>query len=182
MLHRKYWLLSAGVIDKAIAEIIKNMKSVILLFLMKLILLLASAFALFLLFGCTAQPPPSAAIGSALQAEIVCSSSEPTKIMFKAHNLSKSGTLVNSMPLGTIKLTNLTGGALTGISCTGSNAFAENVPGCPSSVAPGIDIDLTPIAGTIGSHSYSSIEINYTDAFGFNKSATISCSGEITIS
>ncbi|MDP2974508.1 MAG: hypothetical protein Q8N60_05645 [Candidatus Diapherotrites archaeon] len=149
---------------------------------MKLILLLASAFALFLLLGCTARPPPSVDIGSALQAQIVCSSNDPAKIMLKAHNLSKSGTLVSSMPLGTIKLTNLTGGTLTGISCTGSNAFAENVPGCPSSVASGTDIDLTPIAGSIGSHSYSSIEINYTDAFGFNKSATISCGGEITIS
>ncbi len=148
---------------------------------MKLILLLASAFALFLLFGCTVRPPPSAAIGSALQAQIVCSSSDPTKIMVKAHNLSKSGTLVSSMPLGTIKLTNLTGGTITEISCTGSNAFAENVPGCPSSAASGADIDLTPIAGSIGSHSYSSIEINYTDAFGFNKSATIGCGGEITI-
>jgi hypothetical protein len=114
-------------------------------------------------------------------AEIVCMSSDPAKIMLKASDVPYLH-LSPSSPLGTIKLQNLTGGDLTNISCTGSNAFAANVPGCPTTVKSGAEINLTPIAGSTGTHSLSKIEIKYTDAFGNSKTATIACSGPLNIS
>lgn len=111
---------------------------------------------------------------------IVCNSSDPAKINVKAHSIGSAGTSGSSF--GEVVLTNLTGGELSSVSCTGSNAFASSVPGCPSTVSSGADVRLKPNAGSPGRHVDNEIDISYRDYAGLQRSAKITCFGLITIS
>ncbi|MBN2066932.1 MAG: PLDc N-terminal domain-containing protein [Candidatus Diapherotrites archaeon] len=119
-------------------------------------------------------------VSSPLGPSVVCSSSDPAKIMIKASNLESYGSISDS--LGTIKLQNLTGGDLSNISCVGSEAFASTVPGCPITVQSGMEINLIPNAGSAKTHTFGRIKMNYNDYSNQDKTVVITCSGPITIS
>lgn len=116
---------------------------------------------------------------------IVCNSSDPAKILVKASQISSTATAGSS--IGTIKLTNLTGGDITNVLCFGDGGGFDNnatMTGCTSSVTSGAEITLLPNAGTASASAYgsSTIAIGYTDYASLDRNATITCSGPITIS
>jgi len=115
---------------------------------------------------------------------VVCNSDDPAKVMVKASQVNSSGAIGASTIIGTIKVTNLTGGDATSVTCVGGGGFdTENVTGCPSGTwDSGETIDLTPVpADTGGTHSSSTIDIAYIDYASLSRTATITCSGPITI-
>jgi len=125
---------------------------------------------------------PENSSGSGYSGNMVCNSSDPAKIIVKASSLESSGEKGSGESLGTIKITNLTGGDVSEVACSGSGAFAAFVPGCVDSAESGATLDLTPTPGSVGTHSSSSIDIAYTDYAGLSRTAAITCSGPIEIS
>ncbi|MDP2973811.1 MAG: hypothetical protein Q8N60_02055 [Candidatus Diapherotrites archaeon] len=121
-------------------------------------------------------PPPT---------NVYCSSSDPAKIMVKASQVDNSFEL-ESFDVGIIKLTNITGGDILAMSCVGSGAFEEAIDasdGCTATVSSGTEITLKPDSGTIaGRFNVSTIKISYKDYADFSRTATITCSGPITVS
>jgi hypothetical protein len=126
--------------------------------------------------------------------EIKCNTSDPSKILVKAFQIKN--TAAAGATIGTIRLTNITGGNMTMKSCWGTGAFAQTVPfGAPLSgtscnilntgldvVSSGIDFELKPNAfATAGTYATSGIGIRYSDYAGFNRDINITCSGPITI-
>ena len=121
-------------------------------------------------------------------ANIVCNSDDPAKILVKASQVSARPS-AGETDFGTIKLVNLTGGNISNLTCTTvapTGAFAGNTNdslGCQASVASGAEFTLTPDElVTAITASASTITVNYNDYAGSARSATIACSGPITIS
>jgi len=118
---------------------------------------------------------------------IVCNSDDPAKIMVKASQVTAS-YLNADTDVGTIKIVNLTGGDISGITCTGTNAFEFGNIGaaatnCSATLSSGAEMDLLPDAGdTDGTYSSSTISIGYVDYAALDRNATITCSGPITVS
>lgn len=139
------------------------------------VIVLIAGGLLFVVLFLFQGPPPS----------IMCSSSDPAKILMKASQVDNSFEL-ESVDVGTIILTNLTGGDISIVSCTGSGAFEEvldSSDGCTATVVSGKEIELKPDSGAnIGTFSSSTIKISYKDYADFSRTATITCSGQITVS
>ncbi len=145
----------------------------------KLILGALAFFLAIALLGCVGLPP----ISPPASTELTCASTDPAKLNVRASDVSSSGTAGGT--LGEIRVMNITGSDLSNFACVGKGAFAATVEGCPTdSVLVGTDIVLEPAARSTGTYEEASIDLQYTDAFGLNRSATIRCSpiGSILIS
>lgn len=113
---------------------------------------------------------------------IVCNSDDPAKVMVKASKIET--TAAAAATLGDIKITNLTGGDMTSVLCTGDGlAFEGAVTGCSTTVTSGAEITLQPTGGTTSTTPYSTavIKMKYTDYASLDRNATITCSGPITV-
>jgi hypothetical protein len=132
-------------------------------------------FLVFIVFGFQTDPG----------ANVYCNSSDPAKIMVKASQVDNSFEL-ESFDVGIIKLTNITGGDISAMSCVGSGAFEEAIDasdGCSASVVSGKEIELKPDSGAnSGTFPTSTIKISYKDYAYLSRTATITCSGPITVS
>ncbi len=121
--------------------------------------------------------------------EVVCTSSDPSKINVKDANVSKA-PVNGQKDFGIIFLTNLTGGSLATVGLSSATgAFAGNTSitlGLSTSYISSAGITLTPdemITGGTGETTYSesAIKIEYHDYAGFTRNATITCTGPITV-
>ncbi len=121
--------------------------------------------------------------------EIVCSSSDPSKINVKDANVSKAPAN-GQKDFGAIVLSNLTGGNMTSVALSSATgAFARNTAttlGLSAAYSAGAKITLTPdemITGGRGKTTYSGggLTIAYTDFAGLSRDVTISCSGTIMV-
>ena len=158
------------IIDTPNNKLVKTAAAAIAIIILVLAALLAALIFLYV---------PSIGDGN-----VVCNSSDPAKIMVKAAQVDSTGT-ANTFDLGTIKVVNLTGGEITNVSCVGSRAFNATVAlsdGCTASVASGAEMALTPNASASpGRYFTGEIKISYTDYANLRRSATITCSGPITV-
>ena len=111
---------------------------------------------------------------------IVCNSDDPAKMMVKASQVTGSFAS-NATDVGTIKVVNLTGGDVSSLTCIGTNAFGSDLD-CSSTLLSGSEMEIKPDANTAGTHSSSSIIVEYTDYASLSRTATITCSGPITVS
>ena len=115
---------------------------------------------------------------------VVCNSSDPGKILVKASQVD-STFAASATDVGTIKLTNITGGDISGASCTATGAFLTPVAsgdGCTAALASGAEWTLVPNAtSTGGTYSTSTITVGYTDYAALSRTVTITCSGPITV-
>jgi len=121
--------------------------------------------------------------------DVVCSSSSPNKVNVKASQITTP--VATGDPTGTILLTNLTGGDMTGVVCFGDGVFGTaaadiQIPtgdGCLASVTSGVEITLTPDASAAAgtTHTTSGIRMGYTDYAGLDRNATITCSGPVNV-
>jgi hypothetical protein len=116
--------------------------------------------------------------------DVVCSSSDPAMLNIKASQVKTKGVLTEE-DIGIIISTNLTGGEISNITCTGSGAFGQVLDesdGCTSSLANRAEFNLEPNASlNSGIYDRSYIEITYVDSENSSKSATITCSGPISV-
>jgi len=130
---------------------------------------------------------------------VVCSSSDPNKIMLKGSQMTSS--VVKNTKIGTIIMTNVTGGDMKNAdivvtNVTGAGAFAEGTSTSGTTWESGtVDVNATLTSGeekkitawainpATGApvNSSSKILLTYTDYAGFNRSATLTCSGPITV-
>lgn len=116
---------------------------------------------------------------------IVCNSNDPAKMMIKASQISSTGVSGSGISLGSIIVTNLTGGNITITTCTGSEGFAAAVGGCVASqeVTSGTQITMAPTpAAVAGTYATSVVDVVYTDYSSLTRTATITCSGPLTLS
>ena len=115
---------------------------------------------------------------------IVCNSDDPAKMMVKASQVDSTAA-ASAADIGTIKVTNLTGGDISSVSCSGTGAFATSVAvgdGCTATVVSGAELTFEPNASsTAGTYATSTIAITYNDYASLSRSATITCSGPLTI-
>ncbi|MDP2973628.1 MAG: hypothetical protein Q8N60_01120, partial [Candidatus Diapherotrites archaeon] len=79
---------------------------------------------------------------------------------------------------------NNVGASIPILGCVGSNAFATNVFGCPTSIEKDAEITLHPVAVRAPVHmtyTVSYIELSYINYFGVKKTEKIVVSGLMTI-
>jgi len=118
---------------------------------------------------------------------VVCNSSDPSKILVKASQVNSSPA-TTATDFGTIKLVNLTGGNLTSVECQAiapTGAFAGNttaILGCPTFVGSGEEFEIQPDrpASLVDTHASSAVTMTYTDYAALDRTVTITCSGPIT--
>ena len=153
--------------------------------LIVLVLIVLVVFVTLLLLAHDPGPP------------IFCESSDPAHIGLKAIRIqgeiltpytpSPSGVSGSDLELE-IRVDNLTGGSISNLNCIGSEAFAETVPGCPTYLEYGETMNLKPNAASPGIYGQKYYEpsgvivIEYLDYGELKKTATITCSGPITVS
>jgi len=166
-----YWPIILLVVALAVYKILKN-KSLVTKILAALIILQIVYYILFGVFFLTAGWD---------EGYLVCNSSDPAKIMVKASDVAAESYVGNQEHVGRIIITNLTGGEISNVTCSGSNGFATSVANCPSTVSPGTDFELNPLPGQTGTYVTNAIEIKYKDSIGVQRSATITCSGPLEI-
>ncbi len=119
--------------------------------------------------------------------DVVCSSSDPAKILMKASQMNPAPT-AGLEDFGDIILVNLTGGDMSNVTCvttapTGAFVTNDNTTlECPSDVTSGMQFTLKPDEDDAvgGVYSTSTVTINYDDYAGLARSAVITCSGPIT--
>ena len=123
--------------------------------------------------------------------EVVCSSSDPAKIMVKASQMDEAPT-AGLVDFGDIILVNLTGGNMSSVTYvttapTGAFAGNDNTTLGPTgtamatSITSGVQFTINPDElAAAGVSSTSTITINYNDYAALARSATITCSGPIT--
>jgi len=117
---------------------------------------------------------------------VVCNSNDPAKIMVKASQIPGSFQS-NATDIATIKITNLTGGNISSASCTATGAFLSPVAvadGCTTDLTSGGEwtFSLNARADTTGSpFGVSTILISYVDYATLSRTATITCSGPISV-
>ena len=114
---------------------------------------------------------------------IVCNSSDPAKIIVKAAQVP-STMKTTDFNKATIQLQNLTGGNITVTTCTNGGGFKTGETmgalACNSLIS-GEVMTLLPDAGAIGTYQTSTVTIAYTDYATLARTATITCSGPLTI-
>ena len=130
---------------------------------------------------------------------VVCSSSDPAKILFKSSNIPVA-TATDPVVARVINIQNATGGALSGVTITaqsGNFGMGAGVldpqlniastladPGVPAVVSGG-NLYLFPaftavgLPTSVGASVLGSYTLSYKDQFDYNKTVVITCQGKI---
>jgi len=115
-------------------------------------------------------------------AGVACKSDDSSRIPVNSFDIAAETSFASAELLGRITISNRSGGKISGIKCTGSNAFAEVVSGCPSSLGHGSEAVLKPGASIEGIHQTGDIILEFSDFSGMNRTVKIACTGPITVS
>ena len=109
--------------------------------------------------------------------EMTCTSNSPGKINVISNNLS-DGTATTA-DIGSVVVTNLTGGVAGNTDIAGADLFAAiALTGYTGSQDLAIgNTTLTPVAGAAGDHSVGTLTFTFDDSAGLEQTAVVTCQG-----